>query len=138
VVQTLTRLPRLTLVPKTANIPALLQGRFSSRSRIPMYAVFETGGKQYRATTGDKIKVEKIEAEKGSTVELDKVLMVGEGQDVKIGTPFLEGGKVTVKVLDHGRGDKVKIIKFKRRKHHLKRMGHRQYFTQIEITGINA
>ena len=103
-----------------------------------MYAVFETGGKQYRAATGDKIKVEKIEAEKGSTVELDKVLMVGEGQDVKIGSPFLAGGKVTVKVLDHGRGEKVKIIKFKRRKHHLKRMGHRQYFTQIEITGINA
>jgi len=103
-----------------------------------MYAVFETGGKQYRATTGDKIKVEKIEAEKGSTVELDKVLMVGEGQDVKIGSPFLAGGKVTAKVLDHGRGDKVNIIKFKRRKHHLKRMGHRQYFTQLEITGINA
>ena len=103
-----------------------------------MYAVFETGGKQYRAATGDKIKVEKIEAEKGSTVELDKVLMVGEGQEVKIGTPFLDGGKVTAKVLDHGRGDKVKIIKFKRRKHHLKRMGHRQYFTQLEITGINA
>lgn len=103
-----------------------------------MYAVFQTGGKQYRATTGDKIKVEKIEAEKGSTVELDKVLMVGEGQDVKIGTPFLDGGKVTAIVLDHGRGDKVKIIKFKRRKHHLKRMGHRQYFTQLEITGIDA
>ena len=103
-----------------------------------MYAVFETGGKQYRAATGDKIKVEKIEAEKGSTVELDKVLMVGEGQDVKIGSPFLTGGKVTAKVLDHGRGDKVHIIKFKRRKHHLKRMGHRQYFTQLEITGINA
>jgi len=103
-----------------------------------MYAVFQTGGKQYRATTGDKIKVEKIEAEKGSTVELDKVLMVGEGQDVKVGTPFLEGGKVTAIVLDHGRGDKVKIIKFKRRKHHLKRMGHRQYFTQLEITGIDA
>lgn len=103
-----------------------------------MYAVFQTGGKQYRATTGDKIKVEKIEAEKGSTVELDKVLMVGEGEDVKIGTPFLDGGKVTAVVLDHGRGDKVKIIKFKRRKHHLKRMGHRQYFTQLEITGIDA
>ena len=103
-----------------------------------MYAVFQTGGKQYRATTGDKIKVEKIEAEKGSTVELDKVLMVGEGQDVKIGAPYLAGGKVTAVVVDHGRGDKVKIIKFKRRKHHLKRMGHRQYFTQLQITGINA
>ena len=103
-----------------------------------MYAVFKTGGKQYRATTGDVIKVEKIEAEKGSTVELDQVLMVGEGEDVKIGTPFLKKGKVTATVVDHGRHDKIKIIKFKRRKHHRKQMGHRQYFTQIEITGIDA
>jgi len=103
-----------------------------------MYAVFKTGGKQYRATTGDKLKVEKIEAEKGATVELDQVLMVGEGADVKVGTPLLEGGKVTAVVVDHGRHDKIKIIKFKRRKHHMKRAGHRQYFTQIEITGIEA
>jgi len=103
-----------------------------------MYAVFKTGGKQYRANTGDTITVEKIEAEKGATVELDQVLMVGEGEDVKIGTPYLEGGKITAKVLDHGRADKIKIIKFKRRKHHMKRMGHRQYFTKLEITGIDA
>jgi large subunit ribosomal protein L21 len=103
-----------------------------------MYAVFKTGGKQYRATTGDKLKVEKIEAEKGATVELDQVLMVGEGEDVKVGTPLLAGGKVTALVVDHGRHDKIKIIKFKRRKHHMKRAGHRQYFTQIEITGIEA
>lgn len=103
-----------------------------------MYAVFKTGGKQYRAATGDTLKVEKIEAEKGATIELDQVLMVGEGEAVKIGAPFLQGGKVTARVVDHGRADKVKIIKFKRRKHHLKHMGHRQYFTQIEITGIDA
>ena len=103
-----------------------------------MYAVFKTGGKQYRAATGDVIKVEKIEAEKGATVELDQVLMVGEGEDVKIGAPFLKGGKVTAKVVDHGRREKIKIIKFKRRKNHRKQMGHRQYFTQIEITGIDA
>jgi len=103
-----------------------------------MYAVFKTGGKQYRATTGDKLKVEKIEAEKGAMVELDQVLMVGEGEDVKVGTPLLAGGKVTALVVDHGRHDKIKIIKFKRRKHHMKRAGHRQYFTQIEITGIEA
>ena len=84
------------------------------------------------------IKVEKIEAEKGATVELDQVLMVGEGEDVKIGAPFLKGGKVTAKVVDHGRREKIKIIKFKRRKNHRKQMGHRQYFTQIEITGIDA
>ena len=103
-----------------------------------MYAVFKTGGKQYRASEGDVITVEKIEAEKGATVELDEVLMVGEGEDVKVGTPFLEGGKVSAKVVDHGRHDKVKVLKFKRRKHHQKQMGHRQYFTQLEITGIEA
>ncbi len=103
-----------------------------------MYAVFKTGGKQYRASTGDVIKIEKIEAEKGATVELDQVLMVGEGEDVKIGTPYLEGGKVTATVIDQGRRDKIKIIKFKRRKNYRRQMGHRQYFTQIEITGIDA
>ena len=103
-----------------------------------MYAVFKTGGKQYRATTGDVLKVEKIDAEKGATVELDQVLMVGEGEDVKIGAPYLDGGKVTATVVDHGRREKIKIIKFKRRKNHRKQMGHRQYFTQIEITGIDA
>ena len=105
---------------------------------MTMYAVFKTGGKQYRATTGDVLNVEKIEAEKGATVELDQVLMVGEGEDVKVGTPYLEGGKVTATVVDHGRHEKVSIIKFKRRKHHLKRMGHRQFFTTIEITGIDG
>jgi large subunit ribosomal protein L21 len=103
-----------------------------------MYAVFKTGGKQYRATTGDVIKVEKIEAEKGATVELDQVLMVGEGEDVKVGAPYLEGGKVTATVVDHGRRDKINVIKFKRRKNYRRKMGHRQYFTQIEITGIDA
>jgi large subunit ribosomal protein L21 len=103
-----------------------------------MYAVFKTGGKQYRATTGDILKVEKIESEKGATVELDQVLMVGEGEDVKIGAPYLEGGKVTATVVDHGRREKIKVIKFKRRKNYRRQMGHRQYFTQIEITGIDA
>lgn len=103
-----------------------------------MYAVFKTGGKQYRCVTGDTIKVEKIEAEKGASIELNQVLMVGEGADVKIGAPYLEGGRVTARVVDHGRADKVKIIKFRRRKHHMKHMGHRQYFTQLEITGIDA
>ena len=103
-----------------------------------MYAVFTTGGKQYRATTGDVIKVEKIEAEKGATVELDKVLMIGEGEDVTIGAPYIEGGKVTATVVDQGRREKIKVVKFKRRKQHRKQMGHRQYFTQLEITGIDA
>ncbi len=103
-----------------------------------MYAVFATGGKQYRATTGDILKIEKLNAEKGATVVLDQVLMVGEGKDVKVGSPYLKGGKVTATVVDHGRGKKVRILKFKRRKHHMKQMGHRQDFTQIEITGIAA
>ena len=103
-----------------------------------MYAVFATGGKQYRATTGDILKIEKLNAEKGTTVQLDQVLMVGEGEDVKVGSPYLKGGKVTATVVEHGRGDKIRVLKFKRRKHHMKRMGHRQDFTRIEITGIAA
>ena len=103
-----------------------------------MYAVFTTGGKQYRASTGDILKIEKLDAEKGATVELDQVLMVGEGEKVKVGSPYIKGGKVTATVVEHGRGEKVNIVKFKRRKHHLKRMGHRQDFTRIEITGIAA
>lgn len=103
-----------------------------------MYAVFATGGKQYRAVTGDILKIEKLDAEKGATVELDQVLMVGEGENVKVGSPYLKGGKVTATIVEHGRGDKIRILKFKRRKHHMKRMGHRQDFTRIEITGIAA
>ena len=103
-----------------------------------MYAVFSTGGKQYRASEGDVVRVEKLEAEKGSTIELDQVLMVGEGEDVRIGTPVVDGGKVTAEVVDHGRGDKIRIIKFRRRKHSMKQMGHRQYYTDIKITGIEG
>lgn len=103
-----------------------------------MYAVFSTGGKQYRAATGDIIKVEKLEADQGATVELDQVLMVGEGADVEVGSPLVKGGKVTAKVVEHGRGDKVKVIKFKRRKNYMKQMGHRQYYTMLEITGIEG
>ncbi len=103
-----------------------------------MYVVFSTGGKQYRASTGDIVKVEKLEAERGSTIELDSVLMIGEGEDVKVGTPFLPGGKVTARVVEHGRGEKIKVVKFKRRKNYLKKQGHRQYFTTLEITGIDT
>ena len=103
-----------------------------------MYAVIVTGGKQYRVAEGDVVRVEKLPVEEGGTVEIDKVLMVTNGDDVKVGTPYIDGGKVTATVVDHGRHDKIKIIKFKRRKHHRKQMGHRQYFTQIEITGIDG
>ena len=103
-----------------------------------MYAVIVTGGKQYRVSQGDKLRVEKLDAAEGDSVELDRVLMVVDGADVKIGAPVLEGGKVTAQVKAHGRGDKVEIIKFRRRKHHMKRQGHRQAFTELEITGITA
>jgi len=103
-----------------------------------MYAVVQTGGKQYRVSEGDTIKVEKLGAEQGASVELDKVLLVADGDDVKIGAPYVDGGKVTATVKSHGRGNKVTIVKFKRRKHHLKRQGHRQWFTELQVTGINA
>ena len=103
-----------------------------------MYAVVQTGGKQYRVSEGDTLRVEKLGAEEGASVELDKVLMFVDGQDVRIGKPFVEDGKVRARVKSHGRGKKVKIIKFKRRKHHLKRQGHRQWYTELEITDISA
>ena len=103
-----------------------------------MYAVIETGGKQHRVVEGELIKVEKIEAEAGSTIDFDRVLMVGEGESIKVGTPVVNGAKVSAEVVQHGRGEKVTIVKFKRRKHHMKRQGHRQWFTEIKITAING
>ena len=103
-----------------------------------MYAVIKTGGKQYRVAAGEKIKVEQIPADVGSEITLDQVLMVGEGESVKIGTPLVSGAKVTAKVLAHGRGEKVKIFKMRRRKHYQKHQGHRQNFTELEISGIAA
>ena len=103
-----------------------------------MYAVITTGGKQYRVAEGDTLRVEKLDAEEGSTVEFDTVLMVGEGEDVKIGTPVVEGARVSATVKGHGRGKKSEIIKFRRRKHHRKQMGHRQDYTEVQITGISA
>jgi large subunit ribosomal protein L21 len=103
-----------------------------------MYAVIKTGGKQYRVTKGDKLKVEKLPVEAGSSVEINDVLMVGDGDRVTVGSPLVDGGKVTATVVSHGRGDKIEIIKFKRRKHHQKRTGHRQDYTEIEITNISA
>lgn len=102
-----------------------------------MYAVIKTGGKQYRVSEGQTLRVETLPAEVGDSVDLD-VLMVGEGETVKIGTPLVEGGKVTATVKAHGRGKKVKIVKFKRRKHHMKQAGHRQNYTELEITGITG
>ena len=103
-----------------------------------MYAVIETGGKQYRVTEGQSIKVEKLDAEAGASIDLDKVLMVANGEDIKVGAPYLQGGKVTATVKSHGRGKKIRIIKFRRRKHYQKEQGHRQHYTELQITGISA
>ena len=103
-----------------------------------MYAVIQTGGKQYRVEEGTFLKIEKLELGTGDSIEFDKVLMIQSDGDTKVGMPFIEGGKVTATVLSQGRHKKVKIIKFRRRKHHMKKMGHRQYYTEVQITGISA
>ena len=103
-----------------------------------MFAVIKTGGKQYRVAAGEKIKVETIPADVGAEITLDQVLMVGEGESVSIGTPLLAGAKVTARVVAHGRGPKIKIFKMRRRKHYQKHQGHRQNYTEIEISGIAA
>ncbi len=102
------------------------------------YAVIQSGGKQHRVVEGEVLKLEKIEAETGAAIDFDKVLMVTDGGDFKIGTPYVDGAKVTAEIVSHGRGKKVKIVKFRRRKHHRKQMGHRQWFTEVKITGIKA
>jgi large subunit ribosomal protein L21 len=103
-----------------------------------MYAVIKTGGKQYRVSAGEKLKVEQIPADIGQEIILDQVLMVGSGDAVKVGAPLVSGANVTAKVVAHGRGEKVRIFKMRRRKHYQKRQGHRQNFTEIEISAINA
>lgn len=103
-----------------------------------MYAIIESGGKQHRVTEGEVLRLEKIDAAAGETVTFDKILMVGSGSDVKIGAPYVEGSSVSAEVVEQGRAKKVHIIKFRRRKHHQKRTGHRQYFTEVKITGIQA
>jgi large subunit ribosomal protein L21 len=103
-----------------------------------MYAVIQTGGKQYRVAEGDTLRIEKIVADEGAAVELDKVLMVADGDQIRVGQPFIAGGKVMATVKSQGRAKKVHIIKFRRRKHHMKHQGHRQWFTELTITGISA
>jgi large subunit ribosomal protein L21 len=103
-----------------------------------VYAVFRTGGKQYRASQGDRLRIERLPAEVGDAVEFDQVLLVGEGADVEVGAPLVSGGKVAAKVLAQGKGDKVMIIKFRRRKHYRRTQGHRQAYTEVEITSITG
>ncbi len=103
-----------------------------------MYAVIKTGGKQYKVIPGQTLKVEKLPVEEGQAVDFDDVLLLADGANVTVGTPFVANAKVKAEVVSHGRGKKVKILKFKRRKHHMKRQGHRQDFTEVKITEING
>ena len=103
-----------------------------------MYAVVSTGGKQYKLAKGDICRIEKLDAEEGATVDLDQVLMIADGDKINIGSPLVKGGKVTAVVKAHGRGKKIEIMKFRRRKHHQKKTGHRQHYTEIEVTGISG
>ncbi len=101
-----------------------------------MYAVIKTGGKQYKVAAGEKIKVEQITADVGQEIVIDQVLAVGNGADIKVGTPLVLGASVTVTVISHGRGDKIRIFKMRRRKHYQKRQGHRQNYTELQIGAI--
>ncbi len=103
-----------------------------------MYAVFRSGGKQYRAAKGDVLRVEKLDIDEGATVSFDEVLLIGEGKNVKVGSPVLEGSSVSGKVLKQGRSRKVPVVKFKRRTNYLRQGSHRQHFTEVEITGISG
>jgi large subunit ribosomal protein L21 len=103
-----------------------------------MYAVIATGGKQYRVTKDGLLRIEKLDAEPGATVEFGEVLLVGEGASVSLGKPLLQGGKVLATVVRHGKGPKVAIVKFRRRKHYLRQKTHRQQFTEVKVTDISA
>lgn len=103
-----------------------------------MYAVIVSGGKQHRVQEGETLKLEKLEVETGGSVNFDRVLLVADGDKVQVGAPVVDGAKVTAEVVSHGRHDKIQIIKFRRRKHSMKRQGHRQWFTEVKITGITG
>lgn len=103
-----------------------------------MYAVIKNGGKQYRVSSGEKLKVEQFAGQVGAEVVLDQVLMIADGETVNLGTPLLSSASVKAKILSHGRGEKVRIFKMRRRKHYRKSQGHRQNYTEIEIVGIGS
>ena len=106
--------------------------------RADMYAVIKTGGKQYKVAAGEKIKIEQIAADVGQEITIDQVLAIGAGAELTVGTPLVTGASVVATVLAHGRHDKVRIFKMRRRKHYQKRQGHRQNFTEIQIGAVNA
>lgn len=103
-----------------------------------MFAVFMSGGKQHRVTEGEVLRLERLDAEPGTEIIFDKVLIVADGDDVNVGQPYVDGGEVIGKVVAHDRGKKIRVIKFKRRKDYMRRQGHRQWYTEVKITGIKA
>jgi large subunit ribosomal protein L21 len=127
--------------PESGRIPATTQntaicGQLSEI--LSMYAVIDSGVKQHRVEPGEVLRLEKLDASEGETINFDKVMMIGEGENVQIGTPFVDGGAVTAEVVSHGRGDKITIIKMRRRKHYRRQAGHRQYFTEVKIKDISG
>lgn len=113
---------------------------FAARSleQVTMYAVFRSGGKQYRASKGDILRLEKLDADEGARVKFDEVLLVGEGKDIKVGSPLLSGGSVSATVLKQGKTKKISVVKFRRRQNYLRQHTHRQFFTEVEITDISG
>jgi len=103
-----------------------------------MYAIFETGGQQHRVVPGERLKVQLIKGVPGDIIEFPNVMLLSKEGETKVGAPFVDGGKVTAEVVSHGRHKKIKVLKFRRRKHHMKQMGHRQWFTEIKINEITA
>lgn len=103
-----------------------------------MYAVIKTGGKQYRVSEGDTLRVEKLDAEPGAAIAFDQVLMIADDENIRVGTPLIDGGRVSAEILSQGRGRKIEVLKFKRRKNYHRRHGHRQFYTEVRITGIMA
>ena len=101
-----------------------------------MYAVIKSGGKQHRVEPGEVLRVEKLDLAEGDKIEFNEVMMVGDGDDIQIGAPYVEGGTVSAEVLAHGRGDKITVIKMRRRKHYRRQAGHRQHYTEIKILDI--
>jgi large subunit ribosomal protein L21 len=121
-------------------MPGFLRSGTASNAeeRPPVYAVIRTGGKHYRVSTGDKLRIERLNAEVGDVIDFDQVLLVGAGSDIRVGAPLVPGGIVQGKVLDQGRGKKIDIVKFKRRAHYRRTGGHRQHYTEVEITSISG
>ncbi len=120
----------------TKAAPPDTRGGIPNNTGRSMYAVVKTGGKQYRVSAGEKLKIEQIPADVGAEIVLDQVLLVADGDALRMGTPLLTGAQITARVLAHGRGEKIRIFKMRRRKHYRRTQGHRQNYTEIEILGI--